>query len=82
MGVDAVFFVLVEVEFSPSIGLIGADNINVEILFMHLSVVSDTYIYEGVRNCLVVKNGGRYHVFLAHMKYLGETGWKRRPVEF
>ena len=49
---------------------------------MHLLVVTDTYIYEDVGNCLVVKNGGSYHVFLAHMEYLGETGSNRRPVDF
>ena len=73
---------LVEVEFSPSIGLIGANGLDLENLFMNVLVVSDTYIYEGVGNCLVVKNGGRYHVFLAHMEYLGETGWNRRPLDF
>ena len=73
---------LVEVEFSPSIGLIGTDNINVETLFMHLSVASDTCIYRGVGNCLVVKNGGRSHVSLAHMEYNGETGWNWRFVDF
>ena len=52
-----------------------------ETLFMNLLVVSDTYIHEGVGNCLVVKNGGRYRVFLAHMEYLGETCWKRRHLE-
>ena len=45
---------------------------------MHPLVVSDTYIYEGVGNCLLVENGGRYHVLLAHMECLGEMGWKRR----
>ena len=73
---------LVEVEFCASIGLIGADGVDLETLFMNLLVVSDTYIYEGVGNCLVVKNGGRYHVFLAHMECFGETGWNRRPLEF
>ena len=76
------FFVLVEVKFGPSIGLIGTDGVNLETLFMNLLVVSDTYIYKDVGNCLVQKNGGRYHVFLAHMDYLGETGWNRRPVDF
>ena len=75
-------FVLVEVGFCPSIGLIGTDGVDLETLFMHLSVVSDTCIYEDVGNCLVVKNGGRYHVFLAHMECLGTTGWNRRPVDF
>ena len=70
------------VEFSPSIGLVGADGVNLETLFMNLLVVSDTYTHEGVGNCLVVKNGGRYHVVLAHMEYLGETGWNRRPLDF
>ena len=42
----------------------------------------DTYIYENVGNRLVVKNGGRYHIFLAHMEYLGEAGWNQRPVDF
>ena len=73
---------LVEVEFCPSIGHVGADGVNLETLFMNLLVVSDTYIYEDVGNCLVVKNGGGYHVFLAHVEYLGETAWNRRPVDF
>ena len=73
---------LKEVEFYPSFGLIGADGVDLETLFMNLVVVSDTYTYEDVENCLVVKNGDSYRVFLAHMEYLGETGWKRRPVEF
>ena len=82
MGVDAVYFVLMEVGFCPPIGLIGTDDVDLETLFMNLLVVSDTYIYEDVGNCLVVKNGDSYHVFLAHMEYLGETGWNRRPVDF
>ena len=44
--------------------------------------LSDAYIYEDVGNCLLVKNVGRYHVFLAHMEYLGEAGWNQRPVDF
>ena len=72
---------LLEVEFCPSIGLISADGVDLGTLFMNLLVVSDTYIYEGVGNCLVVKNGGRDHVFLAHMEYLGETGWKQRRLD-
>ena len=47
---------------------------------MNLLVVLDTYVYESVGNCLVVKNGGRYHAFLAQMEYLGETGWNRRRL--
>ena len=70
-----------EVEFCPSIGLIGTDGVDLETLFMNLLVVSATYIYEDVGNCLVVKNGGSYHVFLAHMEYLGETGWKREASQ-
>jgi len=73
--------VLVEVEFCPSIGLIGTDGVDLETLFMNLLVVSDTHICKDVRNCLVVKNGDSYRVFLAHMEYLGETGWKRRRLE-
>ena len=73
---------LVEVEFYPSFGPIGADGVDLETLFMNLLVVSDTYIYEDVGNCLMVKNGGGYRVFLAHMEYLGETGSNRRPVDF
>ena len=60
---------LVEVEFCRSIGLIGADGVDLETLFTNLLVVSDTYIYGDVGNGLVVKNGGRYHVFLAHMTW-------------
>ena len=71
-----------EVDFCPSIGLVGADGVDLETLFMNLLVVSDTYIYEGVGNCSVVTNGGSCHVFLAHMEYLGETGWIQRPVDF
>ena len=41
-----------------------------------------TCMYWGVGNCVVVKNGGSYHIFLAHMEYLGETGSNRRPVDF
>ena len=44
--------------------------------------LSATCMYVGVDKCLLVKNGGRYHVFLAHMEYLGEVGWNRGPVEF
>ena len=73
---------LVKVEFYPSFGPIGADGVDLETLFMNLLVVSDTYIYEDVGNCLMVKNGGGYRVFLAHMEYLGETGSNRRPVDF
>ena len=75
-------FVLIEVGFCPPIGLIGADVVDLEIPFMNLLVVSDTYICEDVGNYLLVKNGGRNHVLLAHMEHLGEAGWKRRPVEF
>ena len=73
---------LVEVDFCPSIGLVSADGVNLETLFVNLLVASDPYIYEGVGNCLVVKNGGGYHVVLAHMEHLGEPGWKRRPLKF
>ena len=55
---------------------------NLETLFMNLLVVADTYIYKNVGNCLVVKNGGRHHVLLAHMEHLGEAGWNRRLVDF
>ena len=72
---------LVEVEFCASIGPIGADGVDLETLFMNLLVVSDTYIYKGLGNCLVVKNGGGYHVFLAHMEFLGETCCNRRHLE-
>ena len=72
---------LVELEFCPQIGLTGAKGVDLWTLFMNLLVVSDTYIYEGVGNCLVVKNGGRDHVFLAHIEYLGETGWKQRRLD-
>ena len=75
-------FVLAEVEFFPSIELIGADGVDLETLFMNVLVASDDYIYKGVGNCLVVKNGGRYHVFLAHMEYLGETGWNSEALDF
>ena len=61
---------LVEVEFYPSFGLIGADGVDLETLFMNLLVVSATYIYEDVGNCLVVKNGDIYRVFLAYMEHL------------
>ena len=73
---------MVEVAFCPPIGLIGTDGVDLEIPFMNLLVVSDTYIYEDDGNYLLVKNGGRNHVLLAHMEHLGEAGWKRRPVEF
>ena len=75
-------FVVVEVEFPPSIGHFGADSVDLETLFMNVLVASDDYIYKGVGNCLVVKNGGRYHVFLAHMEYLGETGWNSEALDF
>ena len=74
-------FVLVEVTFCASIGLIGADGVTLKTLFMNLLVVSDTNIYEGVGNCLVVKNGGGYHVFLVHVVCFDETGWNRRHLE-
>ena len=74
-------FVVVEVEFPSSIGHFGADSVDLETLFMNLLVVSDTYIFEGVGNCSVVTNGGSYHVFLAHIVCLGETGWNRRRTE-
>ena len=73
---------LAEVEFCPLIGLTGTDGVNLETLFMNLLVVADTYIYKNVGNCLVVKNGGRHHVLLAHMEHLGEAGWNRRLVDF
>ena len=41
---------LVEVEFCPSIGLIGAVGVDLESLFMNPLVASDTYIYEDVGN--------------------------------
>ena len=72
----------VEVEFCPSFGLIGANGVDLETLFMNLLVVSPSYIYEDVRNCLVVTNGYGYCVLMAHMEYLGETGWIQRPVDF
>ena len=72
---------LVEVEFCLSIGLIGIDGVDLETLFMNLLVVSDTYTHEGIGNCLVVKNGGLYHAFLAPMEHLGESGWNRRHLE-
>ena len=59
-----------ELEFCPSIALIGADGVDLETLFIHLLVVSNTYIYEDVGNCLVVKNGDIYRVFLAYMEHL------------
>ena len=55
---------------------------DLEALFIHSLVVSDTCIYGGVGNCLVVENGGRHHVLLTHMEHHGEAGWKRRPVDF
>ena len=44
--------------------------------------LSAACMYVAVGNCVVVKNGGSYHIFLAHMEYLGKTGWNWRPVEF
>ena len=44
-------------------------------------VLSDTFICEDVGNCLVVKNGGRHHVFSVHVEFLDETGWKRRRLK-
>ena len=73
---------MVEVGFCPPIGLIGADGVHLETLFMNLLIASDTYMYENVGNYLLVKNGGRYRVLLVHMEYLGEAGWNRRPVDF
>ena len=73
---------LVEAEIWPQIGPIGTDKLDADTFSMNPLVVSDTYIYKDVGNCLMVKNGGGYRVFLAHMEYLGETGWNRRPVDF
>ena len=71
---------LVEVEFRPPIGLIGTDNINMETLFTHLSVVLPSCIYGVIRNCLEVKRRGQHLVYLVHVEHLGETGWRpRRP---
>ena len=63
-----------EVEFRPPIGLIGADNINVETLFTPLSVVSPNCMHGVIRNCLEVKRKGQYLVYLVHVEHLGETG--------
>ena len=71
---------LVDDGFLPPIGPIGADGVDIPEFFMVPSILSAIYIYKGVGNCLVVKNRGRYHVFLAHMEYLGETGWKREAT--
>ena len=46
---------------------------------MSLMGVSATYIYKDVGNCLVVKNGGRYHVFLAHMESMVKRAGKGGP---
>ena len=72
---------LVEVEFRPPIGLIGTDNINVETLLIHLSIVSPSGIYEVIRNCLEVKRKGQYLVYLVHVEHLGEMGWRPRSPE-
>ena len=61
-------FVVVEVEFCASIGLIGADVVDLETLFMNLLVVSDTYIYEGVGNFLMVKERGQVSRLLGTQK--------------
>ena len=71
-----------EVEISPKIGPTGTDNVDLETLSVHLSVISASCMYKGVGNCLVVKKRGRYHIFLAHLENLVELGWKLRPVEF
>ena len=72
---------LVEIEFCPPIGLIGADNINVETLFIHLSVVSPSCIDGVIRNCLEVKRKGKYLNYLVHVEHLGEMGWRSRRPE-
>ena len=74
-------FAMVEVGFCPPIGLIGTDNINVENLFTHLSVVSSSYIYGDIRNCLVVKRKGRHLVCLVHVEHRGEMGWRPRRLK-
>ena len=61
-------------EFCPSIGLIGADGVDLETLFVNLLIVSPSYIYGGIRNCLVVQRIGRYLVLLAHMGNILENG--------
>ena len=61
-------FVLVEVTFCASIGLIGADGVTLKTLFMNLLVVSDTYIYEGVGNFLMVKERGQVSRLLGTQK--------------
>ena len=75
-------FVLVGVGFCPSIGPTGADNVDLETLSVHLSVISASCMYKGVGNCLVVKERGRCHIFLAHLEHLVELCWALRPVEF
>ena len=71
-----------EVGLLPSLGLVSSDGVGIRTVSMNPLVVPDTYIYRGVRNCLMVKNGSKYHVFLAHMEYLEEPGWKYCPLEF
>ena len=82
MGVDAVNFcagggwIL-----CPSIGLIGADGVDLETLVMNLLVVSPTcsYVYGEITNCLVVQRIGRY---LLSSWHTWRTGSNRRLVDF
>ena len=73
------------VEFSPSIGLVGADGVDLETLFMNLLVVSDTYAHEGVGNCLVAKNGAgivsSWHAWNIMVKLAGIGGTSNRKHE-
>ena len=81
MRVDAVTFCGGGGWILPPIGLISTDNISAETLFIHLSVVSSSRIYGGIRNCLVVKRKGQYLVCLVHVEHRGEMGWRPRRLE-
>ena len=68
--------------FCPSIEHVGTNTMSMwRLNIMNPLVVPAIYINEDDGKCLVLKDGGGHHVVLAHMKYLNETGWKRRPLE-
>ena len=68
--------------FAPQLDLLLLVPMVMQTVSMNPLLVSATHMCRGVGHCLVVKNGGGNHVFLAHLEHLDETGWRLWRLEF
>ena len=70
------------IEISPQIGLVDADGVGIQTVFVDPFVVIARCMHRGVGHCLVVRKRVGCHIFLAHLEHLVELCWAPRPVEF